>query len=297
MEAYLFPGQGSQFLGMGKDLYNKSKGARQLFDYANNFLNRDITAIMFEGSPEALQQTEVTQLAIFLHSVIAVKVLPKFQPDMVAGHSSGEIAALVANQVISFEDGMRLVTKRADVMQHACNTTTGTMAAIIGLPDKTIEKVCRQIAATVVPANYNCPGQLVISGSKEGVLQAYQALQEAGAKKIVPLKVSGGFHSPLMETAGVKFSKVVDTIVFHQGICPIYQNVSTCPVIDPLTIKDNLIQQLVAPIQWTATIQNMIKDGASSFIECGPGSVLQGLVRKINRSVTTKNLSVAFNHS
>ena len=290
MKAYLFPGQGSQFPGMGKDLYNNSLSAKKLFNLADELLDRNITFIMFEGTQEALKQTDVAQLAIFLHAVITVKILPKFKPDMVAGHSLGELSALVANSVISFEDGLSLVAQRAAAMQEACTTTTGTMAAIIGLPNEKVEEVCNHIDQLVIAANYNCPGQLVISGSIEGVALACEMLKEAGARKTVPLKVSGAFHSPLMEPARVKLAEAVNNTNFKEGVCPVYQNICATPIVDPILIKQNLIQQLVSPIRWTQTIQNMIKDGVTEFVECGPSNVLQGLVRKIDREIATSSL-------
>ncbi|MGC8865344.1 MAG: ACP S-malonyltransferase [Bacteroidales bacterium] len=287
MKAYVFPGQGAQFPGMGKDLYEKSPIARDLFHKANNILGYKITDIMFEGSEEDLRQTKVTQPAIFLHSVILARVMGNdFKPDMVAGHSLGEFSALVANRVLSFEDGLKLVYARAMAMQKACELKPSTMAAILGLDDATVEKVCRSITEEiVVPANYNSPGQLVISGTVRGIEIACEKLKEAGAKRALPLKVGGAFHSPLMEPARVELAEAIAATEFNEGICPVYQNVTGQPVKDPEIIKANLIKQLTAPVRWTQTMENMIADGARIFIEVGPGTVLQGLVKKVNKDV------------
>ncbi len=287
MKAYVFPGQGAQYPGMGKDLYEKSSLARDLFNKANSILEYKITEIMFEGSEEDLRQTKVTQPAIFLHSVILARVLgADFKPDMVAGHSLGEFSALVANKVLSFEDGLRLVYARAMAMQKACELKPSTMAAILGLDDATVERVCRSITEEiVVPANYNSPGQLVISGTIKGVEMACEKLKEAGAKRALPLKVGGAFHSPLMEPARLELASAIAETEFHEGICPIYQNVTGQPVKDPEIIKANLIKQLTAPVRWTQTMENMIADGARTFIEVGPGTVLQGLVKKMNKEI------------
>lgn len=287
MKAYVFPGQGAQYPGMGKDLYEKSSLARDLFNKANNILGYKITDIMFEGTEEDLRQTKVTQPAIFLHSVILARVLGNdFKPDMVAGHSLGEFSALVANKVLSFEDGLRLVYARAMAMQKACELKPSTMAAILGLDDATVEKVCRSITEEiVVPANYNSPGQLVISGTVRGIEIACEKLKEAGAKRALPLKVGGAFHSPLMEPARVELAEAIAATEFNEGICPIYQNVTGQPVKDPEIIKANLIKQLTAPVRWTQTMENMIADGARTFIEVGPGTVLQGLVKKVNKDI------------
>ncbi len=283
MKAYVFPGQGAQFVGMGKDLYQNSSKAKELFEKANDILGFRITDVMFEGTDEELRQTKVTQPAVFLHSVISALVSEDFAPEMVAGHSLGEFSALVANGVLSFEDGLSLVYKRALAMQKACEVNPSTMAAILGLSDEEVEKLCAEING-VVAANYNCPGQLVISGSKEAVEQACDAAKEAGAKRALPLPVGGGFHSPMMEPARVELAEAIEGTNFSTPKCPVYQNVSTVAVSDVEEIKRNLIAQLTAPVKWTQSVQNMIKDGASVFVECGPGKVLQGLVKKIDRS-------------
>lgn len=282
MNAYLFPGQGTQFLGMGKDLYKGNAKAQKLFEAANHGLGFRITEVMFEGTPELLQPTHIAQPAIFLHSVILAETTPHFQPSMVAGHSLGEFSALVASQVLAFEDGLNLVAARASAMQAACELVPGRMAAIIGLADDQVAEVCASIDAVVAPANYNCPGQLVISGSIQGIKLACKALQAAGAKKVILLKVGGGFHSSLMEPAREQLAEAIGHTKFQRGICPIYQNVSAGPATDPAVIKEQLIKQLTSPILWTQTIQRMIKDGATCFLECGPGKVLQGLVKKID---------------
>ena len=283
MKAYIFPGQGSQFSGMGQDLYKNSTKARTLFEAANDILGFRITDVMFEGSDEDLKQTKVTQPAIFLHSVILALISDDFKPDMVAGHSLGEFSALVSNQVLNFEDGLKLVAQRAEAMQYACEVNPSTMAAIIGLEDVIVQDICRSIDEVVVPANYNCPGQLVISGSFKGIEIACEKAKEAGARRALPLQVGGAFHSPLMDPAKDKLQQAILDTRFNTPICPIYQNVDADPTTDVDTIKVNLIAQLTAPVLWTQTVQNMITDGAETFIECGPGKVLQGLVKKINK--------------
>lgn len=288
MKAYVFPGQGAQFVGMGKDLYDSSKQARDLFEKANDILGFRITDLMFEGTDEDLKQTKVTQPAIFLHSVLLARSMEdNFKPDMVAGHSLGEFSALVAIKGLSFEDGLKLVAKRAMAMQKACELNPSTMAAIIGMADQDVEQVLREINEVVVPANYNSPGQLVISGSMEGIALACEKLKAAGAKRALPLKVGGAFHSPLMEPARVELADAIKNTRFNETTCTIYQNVNAQPVSDPEIIKANLISQLTSPVRWTQTIQNMIADGARSFVEVGPGSVLQGLIKKIDRKVET----------
>ncbi|TPE42838.1 ACP S-malonyltransferase [Pontibacter mangrovi] len=284
MKAYVFPGQGSQFVGMGKDLYEQHEAAKQLFDKANEILGFNITEIMFNGTDEELKQTKVTQPAIFLHSVAQAAVAKDFAPDMVAGHSLGEFSALVASKVLSFEDGLRLVYKRAMAMQAACEANPSTMAAILGLEDDKVEEVCASIDEVVVAANYNCPGQLVISGSNKGIEIACEKMKEAGAKRALPLPVGGAFHSPLMKPAEEELAKAIEETTFAQGICPIYQNVDAKPHTDPAEIKQNLIKQLTAPVRWTQSVQQMVADGATHFVECGPGKVLQGLVKKIERT-------------
>ena len=284
MKAYIFPGQGAQFQGMGKDLYENSAQAKELFERANEILGFSITDIMFSGSAEDLKQTKVTQPAVFLHSVILSKVLGNsFKPDMVAGHSLGEFSALVANGVLNFEDGLRLVAKRALAMQHACELEESTMAAVLGLEDHIVEAICADIDGVVVAANYNCPGQLVISGETKAVESACEKLKEAGAKRALILPVGGAFHSPLMEPAREELAAAIKETEFNKPICPIYQNVTTFAVTDPEKIKENLIFQLTAPVKWTQSVQNMIADGATEFVEVGPGKVLQGLVKKIDR--------------
>ncbi len=291
MKAYIFPGQGAQFPGMGKELYESNKKAKELFEQANEILGFRITDIMFEGSADELKQTNVTQPAIFLHSVILAMSTEGLNPDMVAGHSLGEFSALVANGVLAFEDGLRLVHQRALAMQEACEINPSTMAAILGLPDEKVEEICQSIAdEIVVPANYNCPGQLVISGSNQGIQIAFEKMKEAGAKRALPLPVGGAFHSPLMEPARIKLQKAIDETTFHIGSCPVYQNVSTTAVTEVNAIKDNLTAQLTAPVKWTQSIQNMVKDGASHFVECGPGKVLQGLVKKIHPEAEVSGL-------
>ncbi|MBB6612028.1 ACP S-malonyltransferase [Pontibacter sp. Tf4] len=283
-KAYVFPGQGSQFVGMGKDLYEQHEVAKQLFDKANEILGFNITEIMFNGTDEELKQTKVTQPAIFLHSVAQAAVAKDFAPDMVAGHSLGEFSALVASKVLSFEDGLRLVSKRALAMQAACEANPSTMAAILGLEDEKVEEICASIDEIVVAANYNCPGQLVISGSNKGIEIACEKMKEAGAKRALPLPVGGAFHSPLMKPAEEELAKAINETTFSKGICPVYQNVDAMPHTDPAEIKENLIKQLTAPVRWTQSVQQMIADGATHFVECGPGKVLQGLVKKIERT-------------
>jgi [acyl-carrier-protein] S-malonyltransferase len=283
MKAVVFPGQGAQFPGMGKSLYEENPEAKALFEKANEILGFRITEVMFDGTEEELKQTRVTQPAIFLHSVILAKTTPNFAPDMVAGHSLGEFSALVANGVLSFEDGLSLVFQRALAMQEACEINPSSMAAILGLEDQLVEEICAGISGEiVVAANYNCPGQLVISGSTKGIEIACEQLKAAGAKRALPLPVGGAFHSPLMEPAREKLQKAIEETQFHTPICPIYQNVSTTAVRDVGSIKANLIAQLTAPVKWTQSVQQMVADGATEFVECGPGKVLQGLVKKIH---------------
>ncbi|MEQ9423094.1 MAG: ACP S-malonyltransferase [Cyclobacteriaceae bacterium] len=290
MKAYIFPGQGAQFSGMGKDLFDTSEAAKNYFVKANDILGFEITKVMFEGTAEELKQTKVTQPAIFLHSVIVALTADNFNPSMVAGHSLGEFSALVANKALSFEDGLSLVSKRAQAMQKACEINPSTMAAVLGLDDSIVEDICKGIDDVVVAANYNCPGQLVISGSNKGVEVACEKLKEAGAKRALPLPVGGAFHSPLMEPAREELAEAIQSTKFSQPTCPVYQNVDAQPASDIQTIKENLIKQLTSPVRWTQTVQNMIGDGANEFIECGPGKVLQGLVRKVNTDVTTASL-------
>ncbi len=288
MKAYIFPGQGAQFVGMGLDLYEKFPEAQELFEQANEILDFSITDIMFEGTPENLKQTNVTQPAIFLHSVILSKVLgASFAPDMVAGHSLGEFSALVANGTLNFKDGLQLVSQRAQAMQKACEVQKSTMAAVLGLEDGVVEEICSGIQGIVVPANYNCPGQLVISGEVEAINRACEALKEAGARRALILPVGGAFHSPLMEPAREELAAAIDATQFSEPNCPIYQNVTTKAVTNSDEIKANLIAQLTAPVKWTQSVLQMEKDGATSFIEVGPGKVLQGLVKKIAGSVET----------
>ena len=292
MKGYLFPGQGSQYVGMGSSLYHHSAQARQMFATADRILGMDLTYMMLEGTQEALKETTVAQPAIFLHAVATAFLSDAFDPAAVAGHSLGEISALVASRVLSFEDGLHLVGVRSKAMQEACQLCPGTMAAVLGLSDEVVETICATITQeVVVPANYNCPGQLVISGSQRGVALATEALMEAGARKVIPLQVEGGFHSPLMAHAQESVASVLASIPFAKGICPIYQNVTGLPVTDPETIKANLLQQLVAPIYWTKTIHHMVEDGITTCIECGPGKVLQGLVRKIAPSLSVEPLA------
>ncbi|MEL7145554.1 MAG: ACP S-malonyltransferase [Bacteroidota bacterium] len=291
MKAYVFPGQGAQFTGMGKDLYDSSETAKKLFEQANDVLGFSITDVMFEGTPEQLQETKVTQPAVFLHSVIAAKVAENFGPDMVAGHSLGEFSALTASGVLSFEDGLGLVAKRAIAMQKACEVNPSTMAAVLGLADDVVEKVCEEIDEVVVAANYNSPGQVVISGSAKGIEVACAKMLEAGAKRALPLKVGGAFHSPLMEPAKEDLTSAIESATFAKGICPIYQNYTAQETTDAGQIKENLIAQLTAPVRWTQTMHNMIEAGASELIECGPGKVLQGLIKKVDRKFPTASIS------
>ncbi|MDR2562375.1 MAG: ACP S-malonyltransferase [Prevotellaceae bacterium] len=288
MKAFVFPGQGAQFTGMGKDLYN-SPEAKRRFDQANDVLGFKITSIMFEGSEAELKQTKVTQPAVFIHSVIMAESITDFIPDMLAGHSLGEFSALTAAKTMSFESGLRLVAARALAMQEACETQESTMAAVLGLDDTTVEEICAEIDGVVVPANYNCPGQLVISGAKYAVEKACEKLKAAGAKRALMLPVGGAFHSPLMDPARIKLEEAINSTKFDQPICPVYQNVDANPYTDPETIKQNLIKQLTAPVRWTQSIQNMIANGADAFVELGPGNVLQGLIKKINKNVAAES--------
>jgi len=289
MNAYIFPGQGAQFAGMGKDLYDGNATAKALFEQANEILGFEITRTMFEGPEEDLRQTRVTQPAIFLHSVILGRTIPDFKPDMVAGHSLGEFSALVTNQALSFEDGLKLVYARAMAMQKACELEPSTMAAILGLDDEVVEKVLDDMDEVVVPANYNSPGQLVISGSEKGIGIACEMLKEAGARRALPLKVGGAFHSPLMEPARVELAEAINNTHFSQPVCPVYQNVNAQAVTNPEEIRKNLIAQLTSPVRWTQIIRNMLTHGATRFIEVGPGIVLQGLVKKLDRQVVTES--------
>ncbi|RLD60302.1 MAG: [acyl-carrier-protein] S-malonyltransferase [Bacteroidetes bacterium] len=289
MKAYVFPGQGAQFVGMGKDLYDNSDLAKNLFEKANKILGFNITELMFNGTDEDLKQTKVTQPAIFLHSVILAETLNDFAPDMVAGHSLGEFSALVANKTLSFENGLILVSKRAMAMQKACEKEPSTMAAIIGMEDEVVEKVCSEIDEVVIPANYNSPGQVVISGSIKGIDLAVEKLTELGAKRAIKLAVGGAFHSPLMESARVELENAINSTNFNKPICPVYQNVNAKPTDDPAIIKQNLISQLTSPVRWTQTVKNMLAAGADSFTEVGPGKVLQGLIKKVDRKVATQS--------
>ncbi|MFI3315434.1 MAG: ACP S-malonyltransferase [Rikenellaceae bacterium] len=285
-KAYVFPGQGAQFVGMGKDLYDNNAQAKELFDKANEILGFNITEIMFNGTDEQLKQTNVTQPAVFLHSVIsAIALGDDFQPDMVAGHSLGEFSALVASKALSFEEGLKLVAKRAAAMQKACEQNPSTMAAILGLEDEKVEQACAAISEVVVAANYNCPGQLVISGSNEGVDMACEALLALGAKRALKLPVGGAFHSPLMEPARVELEAAIQEAIITEPICPVYQNVDAKPYTSPEQIKANLIKQLTAPVRWTQTVQNMVSDGLTTLVELGPGAVLRGLAKKIDRQI------------
>ena len=284
-KAYVFPGQGAQFVGMGKDLYETSALAKEMFEKANEILGFRITDLMFSGTDEDLKQTKVTQPAIFLHSVILAKTIgEEFKPDMTAGHSLGEFSALVAAGALSFDDGLKLVYSRALAMQKACEANPSTMAAILALPDEKVEEICESIDDVVVPANYNCPGQIVISGTISSIEKACELMKEAGAKRALPLKVGGAFHSPLMEPARVELSEAIESTSFSTPVCPVYQNVTTKGETDPEVIKKNLIAQLTSPVKWTQSVQNMIADGATEFVELGPGSVLQGLISKIDKS-------------
>jgi len=293
MKAYVFPGQGAQFSGMGKDLYENSQQARELFHQANEIMGFDIMKIMFEGTDEELKQTKVTQPAIFLHSTILATCLgTTFLPDMVAGHSLGEFSSLVANKCISFEDGLKLVAQRAMAMQKACEIQPSTMAAILGLEDEVVEQICAKIEGVVVPANYNCPGQLVISGSVSAVEEACAKLTEAGAKRALILQVGGAFHSPLMEPAREELAAAIEQTIFNTPICPVYQNVTAIAVSNPDEIKKNLVLQLTAPVRWTQTMKQMLADGATEVIEVGPGKVLQGLFKKVDREIQTTSAGI-----
>lgn len=291
MKAYIFPGQGSQFSGMGKELYEQSTKAKELFEQANELLGFRISDIMFSGSEEDLKQTRVTQPAVFLHSVILALTTDGIKPDMVAGHSLGEFSALVANGTLEFEDALQLVYQRALAMQKACEIKPSTMAAVLALEDQKVEEICRSISSgIVVPANYNCPGQLVISGDIDAVNEACERMKAAGARRALVLPVGGAFHSPLMEPAREELREALEQTPFNTPICPVYQNVSTTAIVDPETIRKNLIAQLTAPVKWTQSVQNMVKDGASEFIEVGPGKVLQGLVKKISPEMEARSL-------
>lgn len=293
MKAYVFPGQGAQFVGMGKDLYGQFPKAKELFENANDILGFRITDLMFSGTDEDLKQTRVTQPSIFLHSVILAQVLGDgFRPAMTAGHSLGEFSALVAAGALSFENGLILVSQRAQAMQKACEAEPSTMAAILGLDDEVVEKVCQEISAVVVPANYNSPGQIVISGSVKGIDMAIEKLTAAGAKRALKLSVGGAFHSPLMEPAKIELGKAIDSAAFKQPVCPVYQNVTAKPSVDPAVIRENLKKQLTAPVKWTQTVKNMLADGAASFYEVGPGTVLQGLIKKVDRAIVAESVKL-----
>ena len=290
MKAYVFPGQGAQFTGMGKDLYENFSKAKTLFESANQILGFDITKIMFEGTADELKETKVTQRAVFIHSVISALVNDDFKPAMVAGHSLGEFSALVANRTLTFEDGLKLVSQRAQAMQKACEMHPSTMAAILGLEDAKVEEICDSIEDVVVAANYNCPGQLVISGSNAGIEKACELMKEAGAKRALPLPVGGAFHSPLMEPAREQLAAAIEATKFSEPICPVYQNVDAKAHTNVEEIKANLIAQLTAPVKWTQSVQQMVEGGATDFIECGPGKVLQGLVKKIHREAEVSSI-------
>lgn len=292
MKAFIFPGQGAQFSGMGQDVYNASSQAKALFNQANEILGFDLASIMFSGTAEQLKETKVTQPAIFLHSVALFKALGNVKPDMVAGHSLGEFSALVANGVLNFEDGLQLVSQRAQAMQKACESTPSTMAAVLGLDDEMVESICADVTGVVVAANYNCPGQLIISGETSAVEEACTRLKERGAKRALLLPVGGAFHSPLMEPAREQLAEAITSTQFKNPACPIYQNVSTHAVTDAEKIKENLLFQLTAPVKWTQSVQNMIADGATSFTEVGPGKVLQGLVKKIDRQAQVNSATL-----
>ena len=291
MKAYVFPGQGSQFIGMGKALYDSNETAKQLFERANSILGFRITDIMFTGTDEQLKQTNVTQPAIFLHSVILAKTMGDFKPDAVAGHSLGEFSALVAAGALSFEDGLKLVAARANAMQKACEINPSTMAAVLNLADDVVEKICGEISETVVPANYNCPGQLVISGTINGINEACEKMKAAGAKRALVLPVGGAFHSPLMEPARVELKAAIENTNFNQPICPIYQNVDAKPHTSVEEIKQNLIAQLTAPVRWTQTVQNMVANNILEYVEVGPGKVLQGLVQKVHKETVVSGVN------